>query len=88
MNDRTFERIEPLFDIALFADVKVLVAGCGSGGASVALQLVMSGIRNFTLIDNDILGSENIIRHVCGRRFIGQKKSMLSPRCCTTEIRR
>ncbi|MGD0764055.1 MAG: ThiF family adenylyltransferase [Roseiarcus sp.] len=74
MNDRTFERIESLFDIALFADVKVLVAGCGSGGASVALQLVMSGIRNFTLIDNDILGPENVIRHVCGRRFIGQKK--------------
>ena len=74
MNDRTFERIEALFDIASFADVKVLVAGCGSGGASVALQLVMSGIRNFTLIDNDILGPENVIRHVCGRRFIGQKK--------------
>jgi molybdopterin/thiamine biosynthesis adenylyltransferase len=74
MNDRTFERIESLFDIASFADVKVLVAGCGSGGASVALQLVMSGIRNFTLIDNDILGPENVIRHVCGRRFIGQKK--------------
>jgi molybdopterin-synthase adenylyltransferase len=74
MNDRTFERIESLFDIALFADVKVLIAGCGSGGASVALQLVMSGIRNFTLIDKDILGPENVIRHVCGRRFIGQKK--------------
>jgi molybdopterin/thiamine biosynthesis adenylyltransferase len=74
MSDRTFERIESLFDIASFADVKVLVAGCGSGGASVALQLVMSGIRNFTLIDNDIVGPENVIRHVCGRRFIGQKK--------------
>jgi molybdopterin-synthase adenylyltransferase len=74
MNDRTFERIESLFDIALFKDVSVLVAGCGSGGASVALQLVMSGIRNFTLIDNDILGPENVIRHVCGRRYIGQKK--------------
>jgi len=74
MNDRTFERIETLFDIASFADVRVLVAGCGSGGASVALQLVMSGIRNFTLIDNDILGPENVIRHVCGRRYIGQKK--------------
>lgn len=72
--DRTFERIEALFDIASFANVKVLVAGCGSGGASVALQLVMSGIRNFTLIDNDILGPENVIRHVCGRRYIGQKK--------------
>jgi hypothetical protein len=74
MNDRTFERIESLFDIASFAKVRVLVAGCGSGGASVALQLVMSGIRNFTLIDNDILGPENVIRHVCGRRYIGQKK--------------
>jgi molybdopterin/thiamine biosynthesis adenylyltransferase len=74
MTDRTFERIEALFDIASFADVKVLVAGCGSGGANVALQLVMSGIRNFTLIDNDIVGPENVIRHVCGRRYIGQKK--------------
>src|SRR5258708_23886387 len=74
MTDRTFERIETLFDIASFASVNVLVAGCGSGGASVALQLVMSGIRNVTLIDNDILGPENVIRHVCGRRYIGQKK--------------
>jgi len=73
-NDRTFERIESLFDISLFAPIKTLVAGCGSGGAGVALQLVMSGIRNFTLIDKDILGPENVIRHVCGRRFIGQKK--------------
>ena len=72
--DRTFERIEALFDIDLFADVNVLIAGCGSGGSSVALQLVMSGIRNFTLIDRDVLGPENVIRHVCGRSFIGRKK--------------
>jgi len=74
MNDRTFERIESLFDIALFKDVRVLVAGCGSGGASVALQLAMSGIRNFTLIDYDTVGPENVIRHICGRRYIGEKK--------------
>jgi molybdopterin-synthase adenylyltransferase len=73
-NDRTFERIENLFDIKQFADINVLVAGCGSGGSSVALQLVMSGIRNFTLLDHDTLGPENVIRHVCGRSFIGQKK--------------
>src|ERR1700678_1205240 len=73
--DRTFERIESLFDVQLFADVRVLVAGCGSGGANVALQLVMSGIRNFTLMDMDILGPENVIRHVCGRSFIGRKKT-------------
>lgn len=72
--DRTFERIESLFDVGLFADVKVLIAGCGSGGANVALHLAMSGIRNFTLLDRDTLGPENVIRHVCGRSFIGRKK--------------
>lgn len=72
--DRTFERIESLFDIAMFANVKVLLLGCGSGGGAVALQLVMSGIRNFTLVDRDTMGPENVIRHVCGRQFIGRKK--------------
>lgn len=73
-NDPIFERIESLFDIRLFSDVNVLVAGCGSGGGSVALQLAMSGIHNFTLLDRDILGPENVIRHVCGGQFIGRKK--------------
>jgi molybdopterin/thiamine biosynthesis adenylyltransferase len=72
--DRTFERIEALFDIELLAPARVLIAGCGSGGGSVALQLVMSGIRNFILLDQDVLGPENVIRHVCGRRFIGRRK--------------
>jgi molybdopterin/thiamine biosynthesis adenylyltransferase len=72
--DRTFERIEALFDVERFSNVRVLVAGCGSGGSAVALQLVMSGIRNFTLVDHDVLGPENVIRHVCGRRYIGWKK--------------
>jgi molybdopterin-synthase adenylyltransferase len=74
MADRTFERIEALFDLSLLAKSRVLIAGCGSGGGSVALQLVMSGISNFTLIDKDVLGVENVIRHVCGRRYIGMKK--------------
>jgi hypothetical protein len=73
-DDGLFTRIEKLFDVGLLADAKVLIAGCGSGGGSLALQLVMSGIRNFTLIDNDVLEPENIIRHVCDRRFIGEKK--------------
>lgn len=72
--DRTFDRIEKLFDIRLFAGVKVLIAGCGSGGGNVALQLAMSGVPNFTLIDSDILKPENVIRHICGRSYLGEKK--------------
>ena len=78
--DRTFERIESLFDIAMFANVKVLLLGCGSGGGAVALQLVMSGIRNFTLVDRDTMGPENVIRHVCGRNLSEERKSTPSPR--------
>jgi molybdopterin/thiamine biosynthesis adenylyltransferase len=73
-DDRTFERIESLFDLHLLTDTRILVAGCGSGGGNVALQLVMSGIRNFTLLDRDVLGPENVIRHVCGRSFVGRQK--------------
>lgn len=75
MNDEDiFKRIEKLFDVGLLAETRILIAGCGSGGGSLALQLVMSGIRNLTLIDNDVLEPENIIRHVCDCRFIGKKK--------------
>jgi molybdopterin/thiamine biosynthesis adenylyltransferase len=72
--DSLFTRITPLFDIGLMGSASVFVAGCGSGGGTVALQLVMSGIINFTLADNGTLEPENVIRHVCGLRYIGQRK--------------
>jgi len=67
---RLFERIERLYDVGLIGQAKVLVAGCGSGGSQVALQLAMSGIRNFVLYDNQTLGEENVIRHACGLRYV------------------
>src|SRR5262249_54342184 len=51
-----------------------LIAGCGSGGSQVALQLAMSGIRRFALFDRDVLEAENVIRHACGGRYVGQRK--------------
>jgi molybdopterin/thiamine biosynthesis adenylyltransferase len=76
MNDdnRLFARIAPLFDVGLLSEAIVLVAGCGSGGSQVALQLAMSGVRNFFLLDNDVLEAENVIRHACGLRYVGQDK--------------
>lgn len=75
MNDsQLFARIAPLFDVGQLSGARVLIAGCGSGGGQVALQLAMAGIRTFTLIDSDVLEPENVIRHVCGRRYLGQLK--------------
>jgi len=72
--EKLFARITPLFDVGLMANARVLVAGCGSGGGNVALQLAMSGIVNFALMDRDTLEPENVIRHVCGLRYVGQRK--------------
>ena len=73
--DNLFARISELFDVKAFADSQVLVAGCGSGGGQVALQLAMAGLKHFTLIDKDTIEIENVIRHVCGLRYIGQRKT-------------
>jgi molybdopterin/thiamine biosynthesis adenylyltransferase len=69
-----FARIAPLFDVGLLSEAQVLIAGCGSGGSQVALQLAMAGVRRFSLFDRDILEPENVIRHACGARYIGQRK--------------
>jgi molybdopterin-synthase adenylyltransferase len=60
--------IAALFDVGLLADAQVLIAGCGSGGSHVAVQLAMAGIRKFSLIDKEDLEVENVIRHACGCR--------------------
>lgn len=73
-DDALFARIAPLFEVGLFRDTRVLIAGCGSGGSQVALQLCMAGVCTFSLFDRDILEAENVIRHACGRRYVGQKK--------------
>src|SRR4051812_34613986 len=72
--DRLFTRIEELFDVGAMGQARVLVAGCGSGGSQTALQLAMSGVRNFSFFDRDTLEIENVIRHACGRRYVGQLK--------------
>ena len=75
MKDRLFARIERLFDIRAFEDLWVLIAGCGSGGGQVAQHLAMSGVRKFILVDRGELEVENVIRHVCGLRYLDWRKT-------------
>ena len=44
----------------------ILLIGCGSIGGYVFHNLIKSGCKNITLVDNDILKPENIFRHFLG----------------------
>lgn len=46
-------------------DKKVTIIGCGSGGSKDAEYIVKSGVGKVVLIDEDILKTENILRHSC-----------------------
>jgi len=72
---KLFDRIKQLYDVGLLGNARVLIAGCGSGGSQVALQLAMSGIQHFSLYDKDVLEDENVIRHACGIRYLGRPKT-------------
>ena len=48
------------------ANKTILLIGCGSIGGYVFHNLIKSGCRNITLVDNDMLKPENIFRHFLG----------------------
>lgn len=50
---------------------KVILLGLGSLGSNIALNLVKTGIRNFSLYDHDVFEPENIARHIGGVEDLG-----------------
>lgn len=54
---------------------RVVVLGCGSVGAPVALSLIQAGVSNVTLIDPDSLKWANTTRHPLGASFVGRNKA-------------
>lgn len=55
-------------------DIKIAIIGCGALGGSLAFKLAKNGIRNFILIDNQELSIDNIGRHICGMKYVGNDK--------------
>lgn len=54
---------------------KVTLIGVGSLGSYIASELVNQGVKELTLIDDDILTNENIARHYLGYESIGKNKA-------------
>ena len=53
----------------------VVLLGCGSVGAPVALGLMQAGLGRLSLIDPDALTWSNTSRHPLGARFVGSNKA-------------
>lgn len=74
------------------SDKRVLLAGCGSVGSQIAMQIASSGIGHMTILDPDRLSEKNLYRHVLSATDIGQMKvdslaySILR-RCPWTEVK-
>jgi hypothetical protein len=54
---------------------KVLLVGCGSVGAEIALKLGAAGIGEIDLTDPDILSWSNTYRHILPTTFVGCEKA-------------
>jgi hypothetical protein len=52
------------------------IIGCGSGGSALAAMASRAGVGRFTLVDPDVLGLENVGRHVLSRGDVGTPKAL------------
>lgn len=59
---------------AAIAGNKVGIVGCGSLGSKIAASLARSGVRQFVLVDDDILKPGNLARNELGAESLGAHK--------------
>ena len=55
-------------------DVTVAIVGLGSAGSKIATSLARSGVRQFVLLDDDLLHPANLVRHDGDWFGVGQHK--------------
>jgi hypothetical protein len=61
---------------ATLSGKSVLILGCGSAGAPIAQQLVMSGVGHLGIVDPEVLTWANVGRHPLGAEYVGQNKAI------------
>ena len=75
LDDTLFSRIRGLYETEVLANKTVLIAGVGSGGSLIALELAKAGVGRFILIDHDRVEIGNLARHMCGLSDVGRFKT-------------
>ena len=64
----------------------VIVVGCGSLGGYIAHLFAKAGIGRLILIDKEMLGWDNVGRHILGGRFVGFSKAKSLARVLRMEM--
>ena len=75
LKEDLFSRTSGLLETDVISDRRVFIAGLGSGGAPIALELVKSGVMNIDLMDDDRLEVGNVLRHQAGLSDAGRYKT-------------
>lgn len=66
------QRLPALFN--RLSEASVAIVGMGSLGSKIAVSLARAGVRNFVLIDDDVLGPHNLVRNEFGWQDVGFSK--------------
>ncbi|WEX85816.1 ThiF family adenylyltransferase [Sinorhizobium garamanticum] len=61
-------------DYGALVGKRIAIIGCGSVGSKIAATLARSGVRKFTLVDDDIFFQANLVRNDLDARAIGRHK--------------
>jgi sulfur-carrier protein adenylyltransferase/sulfurtransferase len=61
-------------DYAILAGKSIAIVGCGSIGSKVAAMLMRAGVRQFTLVDDDVLFAANLVRNELSAVAVGAHK--------------
>jgi molybdopterin/thiamine biosynthesis adenylyltransferase len=62
-------------DYAVLPGKSVGIVGCGSLGSKLAAMLARAGVRKFTLVDDDVMFAENLVRNELGAVAAGVHKA-------------
>lgn len=69
-----FSRNKGILETDEMQNKRAVIAGCGSVGSLVAMELARAGVGHFLLVDADILEYHNLCRHQCGIEDVGDLK--------------
>lgn len=75
VREEIFSRIDGILETDVLSGKKVFIAGLGSGGSAIGIELAKSGVMHFYLMDHDRIEVGNLLRHEAGVSDVARYKT-------------